>query len=159
MGNICARREQHTPARAEKAVGKVGRMSWITLLGIPHVQGSANRGTVVGIQDSQGARIFHGRKSKDMKVFMCQCGYTFILDLENAKVIGPMFCSQSYDRDRNGDLYIGNKRKEVTITQFLENYGDCWNHLLQSIPEEKQSTDEENTKINTTANGSHSSNQ
>lgn len=70
-----------------------------------------------------------------MKVFYCKCGYTFILDLEASKVIGPIYCSKFPGDD--GYLFIGNNRKEISMGAFRDFYGDCWTNLLNAIPEGK----------------------
>lgn len=70
-----------------------------------------------------------------MKVFYCKCGYTFIIDLEAAKVIGPIYYSKF--SDGNGHLFIGNNRQEIAMGAFRDFYGDCWANLLRSIPEGK----------------------
>lgn len=78
-----------------------------------------------------------------MIVFACKCGYTFVIDLEASKAIGPIRADKSFKDLNTGSnenepiLFIGNNRKEISLGAFRDFYSDCWRNLLDSIPKGK----------------------
>lgn len=64
-----------------------------------------------------------------MIVFHCPCGYTWILDLESAKAIGPIYNSNT-DKEKP---FIGNHEKPIAFGALRDFYGDCWSVLERKI--------------------------
>lgn len=64
-----------------------------------------------------------------MVVFRCGCGYTWIIDLEAAKIIGPIYA----DNVREDKLFIGNGQREISMGAFRDMYADCWSQLKGRI--------------------------
>jgi len=75
-----------------------------------------------------------------MIIFHCPCGYTWILDLEAAQAIGPVYAVRKYkDLDTSSneldepDLFIGNKEKYISFGALRDFYADCWGIIERKI--------------------------
>lgn len=64
-----------------------------------------------------------------MIVFNCTCGWTWIIDLEAAKLIGPVY-GDEYGTNK---LHIGNKTQPISMGYFRDLYPDCWSQLTDKI--------------------------
>jgi hypothetical protein len=70
-------------------------------------------------------------------VYRCNCNYIYVIDLEAAKVIGPIF--QGAIVREHGiitevmPIHVGNREKEISMETFRDYYGDCWEQLQSRI--------------------------
>lgn len=71
-----------------------------------------------------------------MIVFTCKCNYIWILSLEAARAVGPIF-NTGPDMDADPPVWIGNKRQEIPFEQLRDNYGDCWTEIHRRISNAK----------------------
>ena len=73
--------------------------------------------------------------SGTMKEFVCQCQWTWIIDLPKAKVFGPIYMNVWSDPNLEPFLHIGRER---TMEEFMDDYSDCYNDLERKLfPEVK----------------------
>ena len=68
-----------------------------------------------------------------MIVWTCQCGYTWVINLCTAQLIGPIYSSRVIPED---SIFVGNQRKEIPMEEFRDRYGDCYMQFIKRLLED-----------------------